>query len=112
MGNEFLKSNKTRHRLLRTILQGIIGVLIANIDLLIGTMTIPVEYKPMIVALVMAILSPIMSELGKKEEADPEDLARVDTMDIPEPEGSYRDEYMTEEERTAIRAEMGGDADV
>ena len=61
----FLKSNETRDRLLRTILQGIIGVIVANLDLLIGSLTIPPEYKPMIVALVMAVLSPIMSELGK-----------------------------------------------
>lgn len=67
---EWLRSNETQARLLRTILQGIIGVIIANVDLLVSGLTIPAEYKPMIVALVMAILSPIMSELGKE---DPED---------------------------------------
>lgn len=65
--NKFLKSNDTKYRLLRTIAQGIIGVLIANVDLLVSGLTIPAEYKPMIVALVMAILSPIMSELGAKD---------------------------------------------
>ena len=68
--NKFLKSNETRYRLLRTIAQGIIGVLIANVDILVDGMTIPPEYKTMIVALVMAVLSPIMSELGAKEEGD------------------------------------------
>jgi len=68
--DKFLKSNETRYRLLRTIAQGIIGVVIANIDLLLSGLTIPVEYKPMIVALVMAILSPIMSELGKGNTED------------------------------------------
>lgn len=63
---EWLRSNETQARLLRTILQGIIGVIIANVDLLVSGLTIPAEYKPMIVALVMAILSPIMSELGKE----------------------------------------------
>lgn len=33
-------------------------------------------------------------------------------MNIPEPEGSYSDGYLTEEEKAAIRAEMGGDEDV
>lgn len=66
----FLKSNETRDRLLRTILQGIIGVIVANVDLLVGNLTIPVEYKPMIVALVMAVLSPVMSELGKDGAED------------------------------------------
>lgn len=64
---EFLQSNKTVYRLLRTILQGIIGVIVANVDILVGTLAIPMEYRPIIVALVMAVLSPIMSELGKKD---------------------------------------------
>lgn len=67
---KFLASNDTKYRLLRTILQGIIGVLIANADLLIDSLSIPTEYKPMIVALVMAILSPLMSELGAKKDTD------------------------------------------
>lgn len=66
MNNEFLQSNETIHRLLRTIFQGILGVIVANLDLFIGGLTIPPEYKPVIAALVMAILSPIMSELGKE----------------------------------------------
>ena len=33
--NTFLKSNKTQWRLLRTIFQGVLSVLIANVDLLI-----------------------------------------------------------------------------
>lgn len=66
--NTFLKSNETKYRLLRTIAQGIIGVLIANVDLLVGSFNIPTEYKTIIVALVMAILSPVMSELGAKQK--------------------------------------------
>lgn len=66
--NEFLKSNETKYRLARTIVQGVIGVLIANVDLLIGMFQIPMELKPVIVAIVMAVLSPIMSELGGYNE--------------------------------------------
>lgn len=65
--NTFLTSNDTKYRLLRTILQGIIGVIIANLDLLIGYAAIPTELRPVIVAAVMAVLSPIMSELGGKQ---------------------------------------------
>ena len=65
--NTFLTSNDTRYRLLRAILQGIIGVLIANLDLLIGYAAIPTELRPVSVAAVMAVLSPIMSELGGKQ---------------------------------------------
>lgn len=64
--NTLLTSNETKYRLIRTIIQGIIGVLIANLDLLIGFVSIPAELRPVIVALVMAILSPVMSELGNK----------------------------------------------
>ena len=68
--NEFLKSNDTKYRLLRTILQGILGVLIANIDLFVSYVQIDPARKPVIVAVVMAILSPIMSELGGKSDGE------------------------------------------
>ena len=62
---KFFNSNDPVFRLLRTIVQGVIGVIIANIDVLIGPLTIPAEYKPMIAALVMAVLSPVMAAIGK-----------------------------------------------
>ena len=65
--NEFLTSNETKYRLARTIVQGVIGVLIANVDLLVGMVQFPPELRPVIVALVMAVLSPVMSELGGRE---------------------------------------------
>lgn len=65
MWNDFLHSNDTKWRLARTIVQGIIGVLISNLDLIIGELSIDPAFKPAITALVMSILSPIMSELGK-----------------------------------------------
>ena len=67
----FLSSNEWQYRLGRTIVQGIIGVLIANLDLLIGMAPIPIELKPVIVALVMAILSPIMAAMGEKQAPMP-----------------------------------------
>ena len=69
----FLGSNETKYRLLRTILQGVIGVLIANIDLLFSGLNFSPEVKAFIVALVMAILSPIMSELGVSVNAEDDD---------------------------------------
>lgn len=67
MWNEFLHSNDTKWRLARTIVQGIIGVLISNLDMIIASFSIDPAFKPAITALVMAILSPIMSELGKEK---------------------------------------------
>lgn len=88
----FFRSNKTKYRMLRTIAQGIIGVIIANLDLLVSGLTIPPEYKAMIVAMVMAVLSPIMSELGKAEEEAEED--ETDYVC----ESGYPDYFMIDEE--------------
>lgn len=65
---KFLSSNMALWRMLRTIAQGIIGVLIANADVLIKSFDIPDVWKPIIVALVMALLSPIMATLGGKAD--------------------------------------------
>lgn len=64
---DFLTSNSWQMRLARTILQGIIGVLITNIDLLLGYTVIPHELRPVAASLVMAILSPVMAILGGKD---------------------------------------------
>lgn len=61
-----LNSNDTKYRLIRTIIQGVIGVVIANADYLVSAWSFAPETKAFIVALVMAILSPIMAELGAK----------------------------------------------
>ena len=65
--NEFLTSNKWQYRLARTIVQGVLGVIIANIDLILGYVALTPETRAMVVALVMAVLSPIMAQLGAKE---------------------------------------------
>ena len=52
-------------RLARTILQAVIGVLVANADVLVGQVVFSVEMRPVIVGLVMAVLSPIMAALGE-----------------------------------------------
>ena len=74
---KWLTSNDTAYRLLRTVLQGIVGVAIANLDLLIGSLTISPTLKPVIVALCMAILSPIMAELGRATEKSVDDSVVV-----------------------------------
>ena len=63
--DKFLNSNEWQWRLARTIVQGVIGVLIANLDVIIGSMVLDETVRPIVVALVMAILSPIMAEIGK-----------------------------------------------
>ena len=67
---KFFTGNELKWRLLRTIVQGIISVVIANLDLIIGTFHIGDAWKTLIVAGCMAVLSPIMAELGKNNEID------------------------------------------
>ena len=59
--NVFLTSNDTKWRLLRTIVQGLIGAVIAYLDVLLGVFAIPDELRPFILVVVMSILSPVMS---------------------------------------------------
>lgn len=65
---KLFESNESKYRLFRTIIQAVIGIAIANADTIIGTFTINEVWKPIIVALVMAVLSPIMAELGKRDQ--------------------------------------------
>ena len=65
---KLLTSNDWQYRLLRTIIQGIIGVLVANLDLLVSKLTFDPAIKTMIVALCMAVLSPIMAEIGSRND--------------------------------------------
>lgn len=63
--NTFLTSNEAKYRLARTILQGIIGIVIANIDLIAGQVILDPAQRAVVVALVMAVLSPLMAALGQ-----------------------------------------------
>lgn len=71
--NRLFVRNDAKYRLIRTIIQGILGVIVANLDIIVGTTPIPPEAKPLIAAVVMAVLSPIMAELGTTE-MEKEDL--------------------------------------
>ena len=62
---EFLTSNEWYWRLARTIVQGVLGVIVANVDLLMGAVVLDPSARAIYVALCMAVLSPIMAEIGK-----------------------------------------------
>lgn len=67
-------SDTTTARCTRTIAQGIVGALIAYLpDLVAGATVIPTEYKALVVALVMAVLSPVQAELGGTPEEEAEE---------------------------------------
>ena len=62
----FLGSNDLTARLLRTVLESLLGFLIANIDLLFAQFTLPTEVKMLIMGSIVAIVSPILASLGAK----------------------------------------------
>ena len=66
--NEFLASNEWYWRLARTIVQGVLGVVIANIDLILGYAILDPTLRALVVAFVMAVLSPVMAALGGGEK--------------------------------------------
>ena len=66
--NTFLTSNEWQYRLLRTIVQGVLGVVVANLDLIVGACVLDPSHRALVVALVMAVLSPIMAQLGTEDE--------------------------------------------
>lgn len=88
----FLTSNETFFRLARTILQGILGVIVANLDYIVGYGHFSAGTKAIIVALVMAVLSPIMSELGKHIEPLEDFDDFEDDEDIEDEEEDEEDE--------------------
>ncbi len=61
---EFLASNEWQWRLLRTVVQGVLGVVVANLDLILGWCVLEPGVRALVVALVMAVLSPVMAEIG------------------------------------------------
>lgn len=62
--NEFLASNDWHWRLARTIVQGVPGVVIANLDWIMGWCVLDPSMRGLVMALVMAVSSPIMAALG------------------------------------------------
>ena len=66
----FFRSNDWRWRLVRTIVQGVIGVFVANLDLLFGGTAMDPSMRAFVVALVMAVLSPLMAAMGDGYDFD------------------------------------------
>lgn len=68
--DKFLHSNEWQWRLARTVVQAVLGFVIANIDLITGSFSLDPTAKTLIVGLVMAVLSPIMAQLGSDDGED------------------------------------------
>lgn len=70
--DHFLNCNDATCRIARTIVQGVLGVLVANLDTIMGYVGLDATSKTLVVALVMAVLTPIMAEIGKHVEMSEE----------------------------------------
>lgn len=70
--NAFLTSNEWQWRLARTVAQGVLGVVVANLDLIMGWCVMDPSVRALVVALVMAVLSPVMAALGGNGGDTPE----------------------------------------
>ena len=70
MLNDFLTSNDTGMRLVRTIVQGLVSVLIVAVPLLMGGVIKDATWASIATAAIMCVLSPVMSMLrtGNPEE--------------------------------------------
>lgn len=66
--NKFLVSNKLQYRMARTILQAIVGFLIANMAEIVAVTQLDGNIQAIIVSVTMVILAPIMKALGVEDE--------------------------------------------
>lgn len=71
--NTFLTSNSAKWRLARTIVQGVIAAIIANLVDILGLIHMSPELITVAVPIIMAILSPIMEYLGRSLYEQEED---------------------------------------
>ena len=55
---------------MRTVVQGVLGVVVANVGLLMGVAVLDPTWRALCMAMVMAVLSPVMAELGKADGSD------------------------------------------
>ena len=62
--NRFLTENTPFMKCMRTIVQGILGVIVAELPQILGLYQLDPVWTATIAALVMAILSPIMAAIG------------------------------------------------
>lgn len=66
--NNFLTSNKLGYRLARTIVQAIVGFIVANIVQIVALTNLDGSIQAIIVSVTMVILSPVMKALGVEDE--------------------------------------------
>ena len=74
----FLTGNEWYWRLARTVVEGVLGVLVANLDTILGFTALGAGARTLVVALVAAVASPVLAALGADGDADENDTASGD----------------------------------
>lgn len=78
MLDNFLNSNSMAMRLLRTILEGVVGVILVAVPVMVGWWSLSPEAASILTAIIVAIFSPILAMLKTKNPEDgvknPEDV--------------------------------------
>lgn len=70
MLEQFINSNTMGMRFLRTVVQGVIAALIVYVPEAIGYLNLDAATAAFLVALIMAVLSPIMAALKKNADGE------------------------------------------
>ena len=68
MFENFINSNTPGMRFLRTVVQGVIAALIVYVPEAIGYLNLDAATAALLVALIMAVLSPLMAALKQSDE--------------------------------------------
>lgn len=68
--NRFLTSGEWQWRLLRTVVQGVPSVVVENVGPHMGVAVLDPTWRALCMAMVMAVLPPVMAELGKADDSD------------------------------------------
>ena len=66
----FFESNSWGGRLVRTVVQAVIGFILAYVNDLVALLNIGESTQALIVAAVMAILAPVMQMIGERMQKD------------------------------------------
>ena len=66
--NRFFKEDTPQMRCARTIVQGVLGVIVAELPQVLGLYHLDPVWSAAIVAMTMAVLSPVMAMLGEAED--------------------------------------------
>lgn len=78
--NRFYLNNMPRFKVFRTIVQAVIGILLVNggdyILQIMAHMPIADWLKPILVAVIMAVLAAVMPYLGNEDDMDKPELER------------------------------------